>query len=95
MVTQSPERDLYQGILQIGLAYYQISRGNYRGALKMFKRGQRNLAPLGETLLGINISRLKEDALVIESEVRLLGPTRIQEMESELFQPLPTSQVKK
>lgn len=52
METGSPERDLYQGILQIGLAYYQISRGNYRGALKMFRRGQRNLAPLGDALLG-------------------------------------------
>jgi len=92
MVTPSPERDLYQGILQIGLAYYQISRGNFRGALKMFKRGQKNLAPLGEIMLGIDINQLKEDARVIESELRELGPSRIQEIDPDVFKVLPSKE---
>ena len=85
METPSPERDLYQGILQIGLAYFQISRGNYRGALKMFKRGHRNLEPLGETLLGVDITRLRADARIVEEAIRLLGSERISELDKRLM----------
>ena len=88
METPSPERDLYQGILQIGLAYFQISRGNYRGALKMFKRGQRNLEPLGEILLGVNIIKLRADARIVEEAIRLLGSNRIGELDKSLIKPI-------
>lgn len=89
MDTESPERDLYQGILQIGLAYYQISRDNYRGALKMFKRGQRNLSPLGKTLLGIDITRLLADARIVETALRELGPKKVLQLDRELIKPIP------
>jgi len=85
MKTRSPERDLYQGILQIGLAYYQISRGNYRGALKMFKRGQRNLDPLGKSQSGVDIAKLREDARTVEKALRLLGPNKISELDMGLI----------
>ena len=87
--TGSPERDLYQGILQIGLAYYQITRGNYGGALKMFKRGQRKLEPLGESMLGINISQLREDAHIVESNLRDLGGPHIELLNRDLMKPVP------
>lgn len=89
METDSPERDLYQGILQIGLAYYQISRGNYRGALKMFRRGQRNLAPLGDALLGIDITRLQADASSVETALRQLGPKDISRLDWGMVKPVP------
>jgi predicted metal-dependent hydrolase len=85
MNTRSPERDLYQGILQIGLAYFQISQGNYRGAVKMFNRGQRNLKPLGETLLGVDISQLRNDAKIVEDAIRLLGPSRLNDLDQGLI----------
>ena len=87
--TGSPERYLYQGILQIGLAYYQISRGNYGGAIKMFKRGQRNLGPLGDSMLGINIGQLREDASAVERELRAKGQERIGEIQPYQYKPLP------
>ncbi len=89
MKSDSPDRDLYQGILQIGLAYFQISRGNYRGALKMFKRGQRNLKPLGGTLLGVDIAKLREDASVAEQAVRRLGPDQLNKLDEGLIKPVP------
>lgn len=92
METPSPERDLYQGILQIGLAYFQITRNNYRGALKMFKRGQRNLEPLGDTLLGVDINKLRADSRIVEEAVRLLGPHRISELERSLIKPVPLAE---
>jgi predicted metal-dependent hydrolase len=89
MKTDSPERDLYQGILQIGLAYYQITRGNYRGALKMFHRGFRNLSPLGESLMGIDLTQLQADAQLVEMTLRQLGPTKIDQLDRMLIQPVP------
>jgi predicted metal-dependent hydrolase len=89
METAPPDRVLYQGILQIGLAYYQISRANYRGALKMFLRAQRNLTPLGDSLLGIDIRQLREDALKVESALRQLGPENTDQLDRELIKPVP------
>lgn len=88
MKTPSPERDLYQGILQIGLAYFQISRGNYRGALKMFKRGHRNLDPLGGELLGIDIAHIRADASAVEETLRELGPDQISRFDMTLIESL-------
>ncbi len=89
METPSPERDLYQGLLQIGLAYYQITRNNYRGALKMFRRGHRNLDPLGSTLLGVDLDRLRQDTRRVEEELLRLGPERTDELDQSLFKPIP------
>jgi predicted metal-dependent hydrolase len=89
METEAPERILYQGILQIGLAYYQISRGNYRGALKMFLRAQRNLTPLEDALFGIDINQLREDAHGVEIALRQLGPEKIEELDWELIKDIP------
>lgn len=89
MISPSPERDLYQGILQIGLAYYQITRGNYRGALKMFQRARLNLSPLGNSLLGIDIIRLQADAWSVESALRQLGPKQAKHLDLKLIKPVP------
>ena len=43
-------RDFYRGILQVGIAYYQIERGNYRGAVKMLLRVRQWLDPLPDSL---------------------------------------------
>ena len=92
MNTRSPERDLYQGILQIGLAYFQISQGNYRGAIKMFNRGQRNLKPLGKALLGVDITKLRADAKIVEEIVRHLGQSHLHELDKGLIKPVPQSE---
>lgn len=89
MGVSSPERDLYQGVLQVGVGYFQIERGNFRGALKMFKRGRRNLQPLPDQLLGIDVAQLLVDAHRVESTLRSLGPARIGDFDTTLFQEIP------
>ena len=89
METPGPERDLYQGILQIGLAYFQLSRGNYRGALKMFQRGQRNLARLDDIVLGIDVRQFREDADSNEKTLRELGKARMAELSLDAIKPVP------
>jgi predicted metal-dependent hydrolase len=89
METSAPERLLYQGILQIGLAYYQISKGNFRGAMKMFKRAQKHLDSLNDSFLGVNIRKLQENALHVETEIRELGEKRIIDMTGHTYHPIP------
>lgn len=83
-----PVRDLYQGVLQVGLAYYQITRGNLRGALKMFQRSERWLAPLPDVCRGINVAKLRADAARVKAEVRRLGAERIDQFDPEWFEPV-------
>jgi len=87
--TPGPHGDLYQGVLQIGIAYYHIERGKYRGALKMFQRGQVNLEPLQEQTLGLNVKQLRYEARQVEKLLRKLGPEGISQLGKKAFPPLP------
>lgn len=57
-----PVRDLYRAILQVGVGYYQITRGNRRGALKMLLRSIQWLAVLPDTCRGVDVAHLRESA---------------------------------
>jgi len=80
-----PVRELYQGILQVGLGCYQIERGNLPGALKMFERGLRRLRQFEPECLGIDVSRLIADAKRVRDEAQRLGPERLDELDRSLF----------
>jgi hypothetical protein len=59
---EGPVRDLYRAILQVGVAYFQITRGNYRGALKMLLRSLQWLLLLPDECQGVDVRQLCEDA---------------------------------
>jgi predicted metal-dependent hydrolase len=79
-----PIRELYQGILQVGLACYQIERGNLPGAQKMFDRGLRRLRRFAPECLGIDVARLIADAERLRDEAQRLGPERVAELDRAL-----------
>jgi len=62
MKTPGPERDLYQAILQVGVAYYQIERGNARGARKMLQRARKWLRKLPDVCQGVDVADLPQNA---------------------------------
>lgn len=64
-----PIREFYRGILQIGVAFYHIEHNNYTGAIKLLHRAQKWLAPYSGVVLGINISKLKSDAMQIQRTI--------------------------
>jgi predicted metal-dependent hydrolase len=78
-------RELYQGILQVGVACYQIERGNLPGALKLFERGLRHLRRFAPGCLGIDVARLIADAEHLRDEAAQLGPERLRELDWALF----------
>jgi predicted metal-dependent hydrolase len=82
---ESPGRDLYRGILQVGIAYYQIERGNYRGALKMLLRVRQWLDPLPDVCRGVDVARLREDVQNVHNRLLELGEDQMDEIDRSLF----------
>jgi len=80
-----PARNLYQGILQIGVAYYHILRGNYRGAVNLLQRGCNHLKGFPDVCRGINVAQLRADARVVDEALHRLGPEGIRYFNPDLF----------
>jgi predicted metal-dependent hydrolase len=79
---------MYQGILQVGVAYYQVQRKNYVGARKLFQRAWQYLTVLPDWCQGVDIARLRADAQVALAELERLGPERIAEFDPAFFKPV-------
>jgi predicted metal-dependent hydrolase len=88
MEDDTPGRDLYRAILQVSVAYYQILRGNYNGAAKMFLRVRKWLDPLPDSCRGINIMKLRQEVYEINQTLIALGPERIEEIDPEMMKPV-------
>jgi predicted metal-dependent hydrolase len=78
-------RRLYQGILEAGVTYLHIRRGNYVGALKVYMRSMRWLTQWPEICRGTNVGQLRRDLEAAIAEMRRLGPTGLGEMDPTFF----------
>jgi predicted metal-dependent hydrolase len=83
-----PARDMYKAVLQVAVAYLQIERENYSGAVKMFLRARQWLEPLPNVCRGIDIARLKEDAQQVHQLLLELGPQQIKAIDRTVFRPV-------
>lgn len=86
--TQDPIRDLYRGILQAAVTYLHITRGNYPGALKVYRRSQKWLAGWPETCCGIRVGQLRRDLDAAIAQVRLLGADGLERFDRSLLKPV-------
>ena len=73
MEEKRPIRDMYQGILQVGLAFYQIEQGSWAGAMKMFGRGLPKLRQLPDVCQGVMIGEFRRQADTVRAEIARLG----------------------
>jgi predicted metal-dependent hydrolase len=74
-------RYLYQGILQIGVAFHHLRRLNHHGTVYMLTRGPRYLARFAPRCQGVDVAALLRDAAVALQEVERLGPARLAEFD--------------
>ncbi len=88
MHTTGPVRDLYRAVLQVGIAYYQITRGNHRGALKMLLRSVQWFALLPDVCQGIDIKQLREDSFRVRAELERMNPEDIGQFDRSLLKPV-------
>jgi len=86
--TEGPVRDLYRAVLQVGVAYFQIERGNYHGALKMLQRSVQWLMMLPDRCQGIDVAQLRQDSFAVRAELERLGADRLDELDHQLLKPV-------
>jgi hypothetical protein len=70
-------RDLYRGILQLGVALYHLQRLNHHGVVTMLARAVDRLKPFAPACQRVDVSALVDDARSVLRAVELLGPTRL------------------
>ena len=80
-------RLLYQGILQVGVAFYHLQRRNYHGVVYMLTRGVAHLQPFTPACQRIDVASLIELATSTLQVVEELGPARLDEFP---WQPKPS-----
>ena len=76
---------MYQGILQVGVAFLLIQRGKWAGAVKMFRRGLPRLRGLPDICQGIHIAPLRAQAEAIHREITALGSDGLNRFDQSQF----------
>jgi uncharacterized protein len=74
-------RYLYQGILQIGVAFHHLRKRNHHGTVYMLTRGSRYLAPFAPRCQRVDVQHLLDAAAAALREVERLGPERLGEFD--------------
>jgi predicted metal-dependent hydrolase len=85
---KGPVRELYRGILQVGVVYLHISRHNYPGAIKVYQRCMKWLQPWPETCRGIPVGQIRRDLEAAITALKELGPANIAEFDIQLLKPI-------
>jgi uncharacterized protein len=80
-----PVRALYQGILQIGVAYHHLHRGNWRGAVKLLDGGIDKVSRFLPGCMGIDTLAFNHSAHACLTLLRELGPERVDEFDWSLI----------
>ena len=82
---ERPIREMYQGILQIGVGFLQVERGNWMGAIKLLRRGLPRLRTLPPVCQGVDIGAFRAASETIHAELVTLGPQRLREFDQTKF----------
>ena len=89
METDSPVRQLYQAILQVGIAYYQLEQGNRRGAIKMLSRALRWIDYLPASCQGVDVRQLRANAETLRTILLQTGEDALATIDRMLLRPVP------
>lgn len=89
--TKAPEleRNLYRTLLQVSVAYYQVERGNYAGAVKMLLRVRQWLEPLPDRCRGVDVAALKSNVAAFSEALDRAGLEGLSELDRAYLKPVP------
>lgn len=62
LAERGPVRELYQGVLQVGVGFYHLLRENRAGALRQLDKGIGHLALFAPECCGVDVAALLRDA---------------------------------
>ena len=75
-------RYLYQGILQVGVGFYHLQNGNWRGATGLLRNGTTRLKEFEPETLGVNVKELVRESEHCLQQLETLGRNRIDEFDA-------------
>lgn len=76
--TDTSIRNFYKGVLQVGVGFHHLRKGNYNGVVKVLGRGITYLKPYAPACYGVDVARLIEQASVIYWRVSEAGKEEIE-----------------
>jgi predicted metal-dependent hydrolase len=79
--TRTPDRGLYHGILQIGVAFHHWRNGNHHGATTLLEDGIARLTPFAPSCHGVDVSALIAGATRARSLLLDVTPDRLHEID--------------
>jgi uncharacterized protein len=74
-------RYLYQGILQIGVAFHHLSNQNWRGAVGLLTGGIEKVSRFEPECMGVDTMSLVQEAQVCLSRLNEIGPDGIDQFD--------------
>ena len=77
---RGPSRDFFQGLIQLSVAFYHLTRGNAGGAKSMLDRALGRLNKYPPDYAGVDLEGLRKEASSVRA--RLLGGEEIPAHES-------------
>jgi len=75
-------RFLYQGILQVGVGFYHLQNGNWRGATGVLRNGIERLREFEPETLGVDVERLVRESERCLEELEELGRERVHDFDA-------------
>jgi predicted metal-dependent hydrolase len=78
--TDASIRNFYKGIIQVGVGFHHLTKGNYIGVMKVLARGIHYLKPYVPQCYGVDVARLREEASAVFFRAKELGPERMGEI---------------
>ncbi len=74
LVTPWPERQFFQGIIQLAAAFVHFARGDYDGIFKLLDAAAEKLAGFRPAQFGVDVDRLLEGIARARAELAAVGP---------------------
>ncbi len=83
MEASEPDKQFYQGILQIAVGCYHLSNYNWRGAVILLGEGSKRLTDYQPCYESIDIDRLLAESIELLQALQKLKPEKIKEFVQE------------
>jgi predicted metal-dependent hydrolase len=76
MVTPYPERQFFQGVIQLAAAFVHFARREYAGIFKLLDASEEKLREFAPEMFGVDVDGVLEGIARARQELESLGPER-------------------